>query len=62
MPDSENNEVVDPFKPYKGRLESFSSIPQKGRSKDDIFKDLSIMARQSGKWCTGCSTTYTPYN
>ena len=54
MSDQENNEVVDPFKPYKGRFESFSSIPQKGRSQDEIFEELSIMAREeNAKWETG---------
>jgi glutamate/tyrosine decarboxylase-like PLP-dependent enzyme len=50
-PDKEN---VDPFKPYKGRFESVASIPEKGRDKDDIFKELSAMAEEeNAKWKTG---------
>ena len=44
----------DPFKPYKGRLESHECLPEKGRHKDDIFKELSIMAEEeNAKWKTG---------
>lgn len=47
-------EPVDPMKPYKGRLESHPEIPDKGRSKDDILKDLSIMAKEeNAKWQSG---------
>ena len=54
MSDQETNEIVDPFKPYKGRFESFSAIPQKGRSKDKIFEELSSMAgEEDAKWKTG---------
>ncbi len=55
MSDQENNhEVVDPFKPYKGRFESYHSIPKKGRGKDEIFNELSIMAREENtKWESG---------
>jgi len=45
---------VDPFKPYKGRFESYASIPEKGRAKDDILKELSTMAEaENAKWKTG---------
>jgi len=55
MSDQENNrEVVDPFKPYKGRFESYHSIPKKGRGKDEIFNELSIMAKEENtKWESG---------
>ena len=44
----------DPFKPYKGRFESHECLPEKGRDKDDIFRDLSIMAEEeNAKWKTG---------
>ncbi|OQY03420.1 MAG: hypothetical protein B6I22_11645 [Desulfobacteraceae bacterium 4572_123] len=45
---------VDPYKPYKGRLESFDHIPQKGRDKDEILRDLSFMAKEeNAKWKDG---------
>ncbi len=48
------NKNTDPFKPYKGRFESYHSIPPKGRDRDDIFKELSIMAEEeNAKWKTG---------
>ena len=55
MPDQEEKqEVVDPFKPYKGRFESYHAIPKKGRDQDDIFKELSIMAKEeNAKWESG---------
>jgi glutamate/tyrosine decarboxylase-like PLP-dependent enzyme len=47
-------ETTDPFKPYKGRFKSYPSIPRKGRDKDDIFKELSVMAdEENAKWKTG---------
>ena len=45
---------VDPFKPYKGRFESYENLPGKGRDKKDIFKELSTMAEEeNAKWKTG---------
>ena len=45
---------VDPFKPYKGRFEAHQALPVKGRCKDDIIKELSIMAEEeNAKWKTG---------
>jgi glutamate/tyrosine decarboxylase-like PLP-dependent enzyme len=45
---------VDPFKPYKGRFESYSSIPDKGRDKEEILKELTTMAEEeNAKWKTG---------
>ena len=47
-------EPIDPMKPYKGRFESHPAIPEKGRSKDDILKDLSVMAEEeNAKWQSG---------
>ena len=31
---------VDPFKPYKGRFESYPRIPEKGRDREDIYQEL----------------------
>jgi glutamate/tyrosine decarboxylase-like PLP-dependent enzyme len=51
---STENENTDPFKPYKGRFKSHTSIPQNGRDKEDIFKELSLMAEEeNAKWKTG---------
>ena len=48
------SEITDPFKPYKGRFKSYHSIPEKGRERDDIFKELSTMAEEeNAKWKTG---------
>jgi glutamate/tyrosine decarboxylase-like PLP-dependent enzyme len=45
---------VDPFKPYKGRFKSYEQIPEKGRDRDEIFKELSTMAEEeNAKWKTG---------
>ena len=47
-------EPIDPMKPYKGRFESHPAIPEKGRSRDDILKDLSVMAEEENtKWQSG---------
>lgn len=47
-------EPADPFKPYKGRFESYHVIPEKGRKKNDIVKELSAMAQEeNAKWQTG---------
>jgi glutamate/tyrosine decarboxylase-like PLP-dependent enzyme len=48
------SEITDPFKPYKGRFKSYHSIPEKGRERDDIFRELSTMAEEeNAKWKTG---------
>lgn len=45
---------VDPNKPYKGRFKSYHTIPEKGRDKKDILKELSTMAEEeNAKWKTG---------
>jgi sphinganine-1-phosphate aldolase len=48
------------FKPYKDRLESYHQLPQKGRDKEDIFKELEMVAsEEDAKWKNGrCSGTY----
>jgi glutamate/tyrosine decarboxylase-like PLP-dependent enzyme len=52
--ESDGIKPVDPFKPYKGRFESYDAIPAKGRNKEDIFEELSIMAQEeNAKWKTG---------
>ncbi len=52
--ETSNKDNVDPFKPYKGRFKIHASIPEKGRDKDDIFKELSIMAEEeNAKWKSG---------
>ena len=45
------NQIADPFKPYKSRFESFHQLPEKGRDKDRIFKELSTMAEEeNAQW------------
>jgi len=55
MSEAENSaQPVDPFKPYKGRFEEHSALPAKGRDKDDIVKELSVMAaEENAKWKNG---------
>ena len=49
-----NNQPVDPFKPYKGRFQEYRALPAKGRAKDEILKELSTMAEaENAKWQTG---------
>jgi len=51
---SSKHEPADPFKPYKGRFASYHAIPARGRDKDDILNELSIMAQEeNAKWQTG---------
>jgi len=50
---SEEKEI-DPNKPYKGRFESYHSIPEKGRDKKSIIDELSTIAKEeNAKWKTG---------
>jgi glutamate/tyrosine decarboxylase-like PLP-dependent enzyme len=45
---------ADPLKPYKGRFNSYDRIPIEGRDKDDIFRELSVMAEEeNARWQTG---------
>ena len=55
MPDQAHEKSnPDPFKPYRGRFESYSRLPEKGRDKDDIFQELSTMAEEeNARWKTG---------
>ena len=55
MTDNHSEEpVTDPFKPYKGRFETYETIPEKGRDKDSIINELSTMAKEeNAKWKTG---------
>ncbi len=49
-----NNPHDDPFKPYKGRFESYHQIPETGRGKEDIFSELSTMSEEeNAKWKNG---------
>ena len=51
---SSQDQSTDPFKPYKGRFKTYHAIPAQGRDKDDIFKELSIMAEEeNAMWNTG---------
>ncbi len=48
------NQNADPFKPYKGRLESYGRLPESGRDKDEIFAELAAMAEEeNGNWNNG---------
>jgi len=55
MSDQANEtQPVDPFKPYKGRFKEYHALPAKGRAKDAILKELSIMAEEeNAKWKSG---------
>ena len=55
MPEHANEaQPVDPFKPYKGRFKEHHALPAQGRDKDDIFKELSLMAaEENAKWKSG---------
>jgi len=55
MSDQENTKQdVDPFKPYKGRFESYVQIPEKGRDREDIYQELADMAdEENATWQTG---------
>lgn len=47
----DQEQAVDPFKPYKGRFESFRRLPAKGRDRDELFSELSEMAaEENAKW------------
>jgi len=47
-------QIEDPNKPYKARFKSYHSIPKKGRDKEDIFKELSTMAKEeNARWKHG---------
>ena len=40
--------------PYRDELESYARLPQKGRSQDDILRELrDVAAREDARWETG---------
>ncbi len=44
----------DPFKPYKGRFETIDRIPESGRDKEDLLKEIAVMAEEeNARWQTG---------
>jgi sphinganine-1-phosphate aldolase len=51
---------VDPYKPYRGRFESYRRLPAKGRDKKSILQELSTIAtEEDARWKTGqVSGTY----
>ncbi|MBW2513709.1 MAG: aspartate aminotransferase family protein [Deltaproteobacteria bacterium] len=55
MPVEKNQtKPVDPFKPYTGRFQVHDRIPEKGRDKADILKELSSMAvEENQRWQDG---------
>jgi len=54
MSEDSNEQPVDPFKPYKGRFESYHKLPSKGRNKDDIMNEIATMAKEENtKWQNG---------
>ncbi|HOT43772.1 MAG TPA: pyridoxal-dependent decarboxylase [Spirochaetota bacterium] len=57
---ADQHEFKDPFKPYKGRFQSYERLPARGRDKDDILKELETMSEEeNAKWKNGrVSGTY----
>jgi glutamate/tyrosine decarboxylase-like PLP-dependent enzyme len=51
---------VDPYKPYRGRFESYHRLPAKGRDKASVVQELSTMAtEEDARWKSGqVSGTY----
>jgi len=46
-----SEQPVDPFKPYRGRFQSYHRLPVKGRDQDDILKEIQTMAtEENAKW------------
>lgn len=51
---SSENRDVDPYKPYRGRFESYRQLPAKGRDKDSILQELTTIAtEEDARWRTG---------
>lgn len=51
---SGDQSIADRYKPYKGRFESYRRLPEKGRTQDDIFRELStIAAEEDARWTNG---------
>jgi sphinganine-1-phosphate aldolase len=55
MPDQPSEtKQVDPFKPYTGRFQVHEQIPEKGRDKEELLKELSTMAvEENQRWQNG---------
>lgn len=54
MSDQNTEQPVDPFKPYRGRFESYHKIPSTGRDQDDIMNEIATMAtEENAKWQNG---------
>lgn len=52
--ETKNGASTDPFKPYKGRFHSYDCLPEKGREREDLFRELSLMStEEDGRWKTG---------
>ena len=50
----DSNPPADPFKPYKGRFQANRKLPKQGRGRNDIFKEMSLMAEEeNAKWKSG---------
>jgi len=44
----------DPFKPYRGRFQSYHRLPEKGRDQESIFQEIATMAAEEDtKWKGG---------
>ncbi len=54
---TDNTQQPDPFKPYRGRFESYHQIPAKGRDKDDIYSEIETMSiEENAKWKSGLAS------
>ncbi len=52
--DEKVKEEADPFRPYKGRFQSYPRLTEKGRDKEDIFRELTTMSEEeNAQWKTG---------
>ena len=51
---SDKIQPIDPLKPYTGRFQVHDQIPEKGRDKQEILKELSTMAEEENqRWKNG---------
>lgn len=47
-------EMEDSLRPYRDRIETFTTIPQQGRSRDDVLADIEQMAAEErDRWQSG---------
>ena len=52
MNDHSNDDAsTDPFKPYQGRFDTYQRLRPKGREKEGIFEELSLMAQEENAKC-----------